>query len=48
MSVFIPSMKEAMVIYAIPKIVNNGVLREECRDWYRVGKEFMLNKLSKD
>jgi len=42
---FLPSTKEMIAIYTIPKIVNNEKLQSELSNWYGITKEFIVEKL---
>lgn len=42
---FVPTTKEAIVMYALPKITSNEALQSECKDWYKTTKDFIKNKM---
>jgi hypothetical protein len=42
---FLPTTKEMIAIYTIPKIVNNEKLQTELSDWYGITKEFLIEKM---
>lgn len=44
--VFIPSTKEMIAIYTIPKIVNNEKLQSELENWYGITKDFLIEKMT--
>jgi len=37
---FIPTTKQAIVIYCVPKILNNEVIKEDLKEFYNASKKF--------
>jgi hypothetical protein len=44
----LPTTKQAMIIYGVPKILNNEVLQKEVLELYATSKDYLINKLKEN
>lgn len=42
---FVPTTQEALVMYALPEIINNKTIPSEYKDWCRTTKDFIKSKM---